>query len=100
MKFTVTAEEAREMAQFEEEAGCDISAGSDWGIHLDQVMALALRQSEPIPVSQKLRSELTEVLSEQLGKVLSTEEVEELVASFQAQVQEKVSEKLASQERT
>lgn len=96
MKFTVTKEEAREMAQFEEEAGCDISAGADWGIHLDKVLELALEQTELVP--QRLQVKLVELLSEQFGKVLSNEEVEELVAGFQAQLQRKVSEKLTTQE--
>ena len=42
MRFQITEEEAREMAKLEEECGCDISAGPDWGIHLDKVMELAL----------------------------------------------------------
>jgi hypothetical protein len=42
MEFKITEAEAREMAQLEEECGCDISAGPDWGIHLDKVLALAL----------------------------------------------------------
>lgn len=96
MKFTVTEEEAREMAQFEEEAGCDISAGVDWGIHLDKVLELALEHTELVP--QRLQVKLVELLSEQFGKVLSNEEVEELVAGFQAQLQRKVSEKLTTQE--
>ncbi len=96
MKFTVTEEEAREMAQFEEEAGCDISAGADWGIHLDKVLELALGRTELVP--QRLQVKLVELLSEQFGKVLSSEEVEELVAGFQAQLQRKVSEKLTNQE--
>lgn len=84
MKFMVTEEEAREMARFEEEAGCDISAGPDWGIHLDKVIELALN-----PVD---RGKLIELLSEQLGRMLSPEELEDLVADFQR----KVAEKLAS----
>ena len=88
MKFTVTEEEAREMARFEAEVGCDISAGADWGIHLDKVLEMTLNRLD--------RVKLTELLSEQLGKVLSQEELEELVASFQAQVQEKISEKLTA----
>lgn len=96
MKFTVTEEEAREMAQFEEEAGCDISAGADWGIHLDKVLELALEHTELVP--QRLQVKLVELLSEQFGKVLSNEEVEELVAGFQAQLQRKVLEKLTTQE--
>jgi hypothetical protein len=42
MEFRITEAEAREMARLEEECGCDINAGSDWGIHLDKVMELAL----------------------------------------------------------
>jgi predicted transcriptional regulator len=42
MEFKITKAEAREMARFEEEAGCDISAGTDWVIHLDKVIELAL----------------------------------------------------------
>ena len=42
MDFRITEAEAREMARLEEESGCDISAGPDWGIHLDKVMELAL----------------------------------------------------------
>jgi hypothetical protein len=44
MEFRITAEEALEMAKFEAEANCDISAGAEWGTHLDQVMTLALNQ--------------------------------------------------------
>lgn len=87
MKFTVTEAEAREMAQFEAEVGCDISAGPNWGIHLDKALELALNSVD--------RVKLVELLSEQLGKVLSQDEVEELVAGFQVKVQEKVAEKLA-----
>jgi hypothetical protein len=43
MEFRITEAEAREMARLEEESGCDITAGTDWGIHLDKIMELALR---------------------------------------------------------
>lgn len=43
MEFRITEAEAREMARLEEECGCDITAGPDWGIHLDKIMELALR---------------------------------------------------------
>jgi hypothetical protein len=39
MEFKITEAEAREMAKFEEEVGCDPSAGADWGIHLDKVIS-------------------------------------------------------------
>jgi hypothetical protein len=89
MEFKITAEEALEMAKFEAEANCDISAGSDWGTHLDQVMAVALNQINP--------AKLVEVLSQQLGNILSSEEIEDLAANFQMQALAKVSEKLALQ---
>jgi hypothetical protein len=42
MEFRITEAEAREMARLEEECGCDVTAGPDWGIHLDKIMELAL----------------------------------------------------------
>jgi hypothetical protein len=45
MKFEITEAEAREMAKFEEEVGCDVSAGPDWGIHLDKVIDFVLEQT-------------------------------------------------------
>ena len=46
MEFRITEAEAREMARLEEECGCDITAGPDWGIHLDKIMELALYPSD------------------------------------------------------
>lgn len=62
------------MARLEEESGCDISAGPDWGIHLDKVM---------------------ELLNEQFGTVMSSEKIEEVAASFQMQIQERLAGKVA-----
>jgi hypothetical protein len=42
MAFKITEAQARSMARFELETGCDISAGPDYGVHLGQVMTLAL----------------------------------------------------------
>jgi hypothetical protein len=86
MKFKITEAEARETAKFEAEAGCDISAGADWGIHLDQVMELSLNQGE--------RGKLIALLSEQFGNVMSLEEIEEVAASFQMQIQERLASKV------
>jgi hypothetical protein len=80
MEFRITAEEAIEMAKLEAEAHCDMSAGAEWGSHLDQVMAFALNQVNPAP--------LVEVLSQHLGGVLSPKESEDLVANIQAQARE------------
>lgn len=92
MEFKVTEEEAREMARFEAETNCDISAGPDWGIHLDKVIELALHQVNP--------SQLVDLVHGQLGNVLSIEEVEDLVANFQAQAQAKVAAKLSPRQST
>jgi hypothetical protein len=50
MKFEITEAEAREMAKFEEEVGCDVSAGPDWGIHFDKVIDFVLEQTSSKPV--------------------------------------------------
>jgi hypothetical protein len=88
MKFKITEAEAREMAEFEAEVGCDLSAGADWGIHLDRVMELALNQDE--------RGKFITLLSEQFGNVMSMEEIEEVAASFQMQIQERLASKVTS----
>jgi hypothetical protein len=88
MEFKITEAQARAMARFEEEAGCDISAGRDYGANLGHVMALALHQVD--------HGKLIELLSQQVGSLLSQEEVAEVAADFQAQIQKKVAEKLAN----
>jgi hypothetical protein len=45
VKFKITEAEAREMAKFEEEVGCEVSAGPDWGIHFDKVIDFVLEQT-------------------------------------------------------
>jgi hypothetical protein len=90
MEFKITEEEAREMARFEEEVGCNLSAGPDYGIHLGKVMALALN---PIEVD---REKIIELLSQQVGNLLSREEIEEITVSFQIQIQERIAGKVAA----
>lgn len=46
MELKITEAEAREMARFEEEVGCDISAGPDWGIHFGKVLEFVLNQPD------------------------------------------------------
>ena len=45
MEFKITEAEAREMVRFEEEVGCDISVGIDWGVHFDKVIDFVLEQA-------------------------------------------------------
>jgi hypothetical protein len=87
MEFKITEAEAREMAKLEEECGCDISAGPDWGTHLDRVMALGLHLGES--------NKFVDLLSEQFGSVMSSDEIEEVAASFQMQIQERLANRIA-----
>jgi hypothetical protein len=87
MRFQITEDEAREMARLEEECSCDISAGTDWGIHLDKVMELAL-----YPGSY---NKFVDLLNEQFGRVMSSDEIEEVAASFQMQIQKRLAGKVS-----
>ncbi len=89
MEFKITAEEALEMARFEEEVGCEISAGPDYGVHLGEVLEFVLRQGD--------RAKFVEVLTQQVGDALSPEEIEAVAVSFQVQVEARLEEKLAAQ---
>jgi hypothetical protein len=59
MEFKITEAEAREMAKFEAEVGCDISVGADWGVNLNKVIELAFDRvdSSRLASSQKLSVE-------------------------------------------
>jgi hypothetical protein len=72
MEFKITEAEAREMARFEEEVGCDISAGPDWGIHFDKVIELVLNQGD--------HQNSIDPLTERFGSVTPLEEIGEIVA--------------------
>jgi hypothetical protein len=56
MEFKISEAEAREMADFEESVGCDVSAGPDWGIHLDKVIEFVLdnAQTEEMETDKEL----------------------------------------------
>lgn len=86
MRFQITEAEAREMAKLEEECGCDISAGPNWGSHLDQVMELAIYLGS--------HNKFVDLLNEQFGNVMSSEEIEEVAASFQMQIQQRLASKV------
>jgi hypothetical protein len=72
MEFKITEAEAREMARFEEEVGCDISAGPDWGVHFDKVIELVLNQGD--------NQQSIDPLTEQFESVMSPEAIEEVGA--------------------
>jgi hypothetical protein len=87
MEFKITEAEAREMARFEEEVGCDISAGPDWGIHFGKVLEFVLNQPD--------HGKFIELLNKQYGTVLSPEEIEDVAVSLQAQLQERLEGKVS-----
>jgi adenylate kinase len=95
MEFKFTEAEAIALAAIEVEAGGVISAGPELG---DSPSLERLRQR----LGEVLRLELLNVdrrkvmalVSEGLGSVLSQDEIETLVADFQVQLQQKVSEKM------
>jgi hypothetical protein len=89
MEFKITEEEARAMARFEEEVGCDISAGPDYGIHLGKVMSLALHQVD--------HEKFVEFLEHYLGSLLSSEEVVELAFKCHSVIHEHLIEKMTTQ---
>jgi hypothetical protein len=95
MEFKITEAEAREMAKFEEEVGCDLSAGADWGVNLDRVMELALNRVDSSQENLRQRGKFADFLNEQFGNVMSPEEIEEVATSFQMQIQERLVNKIA-----
>jgi hypothetical protein len=94
MEFKIIEAEVREMAKLEEKAGCAISAGADWGMHFDRVMELALDRSDSAEPMLRNRVKFIDLLSEQFGDMLSVEEIEEVAASFQMQIQERLASKV------
>jgi protein-arginine kinase activator protein McsA len=90
MQFQISDAQVRAMARLEIEAGCDVSAGPDYGIHLGKVMELAFHQVN--------REKFVNLLSQEVGNVLSREEIEEVASNIQAQIQELVAEKVSSQQ--
>jgi hypothetical protein len=94
MEFKITEAEAREMATLEEEVGCDISAGADWGIHLDKVIELALNPIDLALPNLHERGKFIDLLNEQFGNVMSSEEIEEIASSFQMQIQARLASKI------
>jgi hypothetical protein len=86
MEFKFTEAEAIALAAMEVEAGGVISAGPELGDRLGEVLRLELLNVD--------RRKVMALVSEGLGSVLSQDEIETLVADFQVQLQQKVSEKM------
>jgi hypothetical protein len=76
--FDIDDEELLRMNQIEEECGCDVIAGVDHGVNLGNF----LRQTTNSISYDQLR----EILNSKTGKVLSSEDVDEIVSEIQSQM--------------
>ena len=73
--FDIDDEELVRMNQIEEECGCDVIAGIDHGVNLGNY----LRQT----MNSISYDQLKEILNSKTGKVLLTEDVDEIVSEIQ-----------------
>ncbi len=76
--------------QKEDEAGCDVDAGLDLGQHLGEYIA----KSQGYINHEKLMS----ILREELGNLLTQEDLEMIVDDWQKDVHNRIREKLNSAE--
>ena len=76
--FDIDDEELLIMNQIEEECGCDVIAGVDHGVNLGNF----LRQT----MNSISYDQLKEILNSKTGKVLSSEDVDEIVSKIQSQM--------------
>jgi hypothetical protein len=76
--FDIDDEELLRMNQIEEECGCDVIAGVDHGVNLGSY----LRQT----MNSISYDQLREILNSKTGKVLSSEDVDEIVSEIQSQM--------------
>ena len=85
MAFKITEAEAREFAQLEATAGCDVGAGFGWGQGLDKFLANTLGCVDP--------DRLVALLRDRLGAVLSPAEIQDAAQTIQMQLHDRVMEK-------
>jgi hypothetical protein len=88
MEFKITEAEAREFAQLEETAGCDVRAGCDWRQGLGTFLASTDSDVD--------HDKLLALLHDRLGAVLSREEIEDAACTIQTQLRVRVVEKYQS----
>jgi hypothetical protein len=76
--FDIDDKELLRMNQIEEKCGCDVIAGVDHGVNLGNF----LRQT----MNSISYDQLKEILNSKTGKVLSSEDVDEIVSEIQSQM--------------
>jgi len=84
MDFKLDEAELRAIAQIEEEADCDISAGANWSVRSPYAQH---------PINHE---KLIALLQDGLGEVLSLEELEDIALTVQEQARCRVMEKTQS----
>jgi hypothetical protein len=90
MAFEISQDELLEMARIEEEAGCDVEAGFDWGSNADTYLVSAESYLD--------RAKLLALLREGLSSLLDAEEIDAIATELQNHTKDLVIEKLQSAE--
>ena len=89
MEFRITEAEAQRLAEVETEAGGMISAGPDLGDCLGDVIRLELFGVD--------RNKVVKLLNTEFGNVLSRDEIEEVAADLQTQIERRLIQKMMAQ---
>ena len=90
MAFEISQDELLEMARIEEEAGCDVEAGFDWGPNADAYLVSAHSYID--------RAKLLALLREGLSTMLDAEDIDAIATELQNHTKDLVIEKLQSAE--
>jgi hypothetical protein len=90
MAFEISQDELLEMARIEEEAGCDVEAGFDWGRSAAAYLISAQSYID--------REKLLALLRESLSALLDTEEIDAIATKLQNHTKDLVIERLQSAE--
>ena len=88
MEFRITEAEAQRLAEVETEAGGMISAGPDLGDRLGDVIRLELFGVD--------RNKVVKLLNTEFGNVLSRDEIEEVAADLQTQIERRLIQKMVA----
>ncbi len=89
MEFKITEAEAQRLAELETEAGGMISAGPDLGDRLGDMMRLELFGFD--------HNKVIKLLNTEFGNVLSCDEIEEVAADLQNQIERRLIQKMVAQ---
>lgn len=89
MEFMITEAEAQRLAEVETEAGGMISAGPDLGDRLGDVIRLELFGVD--------HNKVVKLLNAEFRNVLSRDEIEEVAADLQTQIERRLIQKMVVQ---